>query len=81
MSDIRLTTPEGYFEESYERTVNAVSVIKRRRKTVLGCCAVALLVSGLVCTGVAVKNAVSEQDYYAMEAEMAQLDIFMEINR
>lgn len=81
MSDIRLTTPEGYFEQSYERTVNAVSAIRRRRRAVLGCCAAVLLVSGLVYTGIAVRNAASEQDYYALEAEMAQLDIFLEINK
>lgn len=115
MSQIKLTTPEGYFEKSMQTTMDAVAKVRRRRMAVLsgvaagGVVAAALAVfvvmQGSVAgpevdpgfaerfgqagiTGVAQVVELAEgpesagsDTYYAMEAEMARLDIFLEINQ
>ena len=75
---IRLSTPEGYFEESLNRTLASAAAVRRRRRTALCCCAVfALLAGGAF---YAVQSHYMEE-YLACQAEMAQLDIFLEVNQ
>ncbi len=80
MSDIRLTTPEGYFEKSMARTMASVERIRTRRKAMAACFVAVLIATGAFFSGIAVRNSIVERDYYAMEAEQAQLDIFLEVN-
>lgn len=96
MSQIKLTTPEGYFEKSMQTTMEAVGKMRRKRMAVLsgvaaGSVAAALAVFVMMPGSVAdpevdlgfaegSESGVSDT-YYAMEAEMARLDIFLEINQ
>lgn len=79
MKEIRLDTPQGYFEESFERTMNSVAGIRRRRRAALCICAAIVLA---LCADITLRigDSRDRKDYYAMETEMAQLDIFLEIN-
>lgn len=114
MSQIKLITPDGYFEKSMQTTMEAVGKMRRKRMAVLsdvaaGSVAAVLAVfvamdgtaselmvnPGLAeasdMAGIATVTQVAElaegvelaecDTYYAMEAEMARLDIFMEINQ
>lgn len=90
MSKINLTTPEGYFEKSMQTTMAAVEQVRRKRMAILssvvvgGVAAVALALFVMpdrdMTDSVSVGTSV-EHEYYAMEAEMARLDIFLEINQ
>ncbi len=81
MSDIRLTTPEGYFEKSLARTLARAAGIGRRRKLALYLCAAVVLLLGAYCSIHAIYNIRYEKEYLALQAEMARLDIFLEINQ
>lgn len=81
MSDIRLTTPEGFFEESLRKTMAAAEGIGRSRKAVARyCAALAIIVVAIV--SIYTANAARERkEYLALQAEIAELDIFLEVNR
>ena len=81
MSGIKLTTPEGYFEKSLDRTMASVAGIGRRRKLVLYSCAALVLMLGAYYSIHTVNNIRFEREYLAWQAEMAGLDIFLEINQ
>lgn len=81
MSQIKLTTPEGYFENSFERTMRAASEIDRRRKVMAGGFAAIALLLGISYSAVQSRQSALEKEYYAMEMELSQLDVFMEINQ
>ena len=80
MDNIELKTPEGYFEESFTRTLAGVSSIRKRRRTALGVVAALFVVFGITYSSIRAKNAVMEKEYNALQAEMADYDIFLEIN-
>ena len=77
MHDIELKTPEGYFEESLSRTLSGVAAIRKRRAAALGAIAAVVLVAGIAWTTVRVRE---QKAYVAEQAELAELDIFLEIN-
>lgn len=81
MSKIRLKAPEGYFEDSYRRTMENVSRIRNRRKAVASGCVAALLSVGIMLSIRSVNADRYEKEYLAQQAEMARLDIFLEINK
>lgn len=80
MSYVRLKTPEGYFEESLERTMASVDGIRRRRRTVLCSCIAAVLFAGMYVSIHAVRITEDRDEYVAQQEELARLDIFLEIN-
>lgn len=80
MHDIELKTPEGYFEESFGRTMSGVAAIRRRRNAVLGVAAALVVVAGIAFTSGRIRYAHEEKAYLAQQAELAGLDIFLEIN-
>ena len=77
MHDIELKTPEGYFEESLSRTLSGVAAIRKCRAAALGAIAAVVLVAGIAWTTVRVRE---QKAYIAEQAELAELDIFLEIN-
>ena len=81
MSGIKLTTPEGYFHKSLDRTLATAAGIGRRRKLALYTCAALVLILGSLYSIFTVNNIKTEKEYLAWQAEMAGLDIFLEINR
>lgn len=81
MSDIRLKTPEGYFEKSLEKTLTSAARIRRRRKVVLYSCAAIVLMVGTYFSIHSVSVSEDEKEYLAQQAEMARLDIFLEVNQ
>jgi len=80
MNNIEMKTPEGYFECSFARTMSGVSVIRRRRKAVLGAVAAIVLVAGVAFTASRVTYVQEEKAFLAQQTELADLDIFLEIN-
>lgn len=80
MSDIELKTPEGYFEKSFNKTMAEVSRIRKRRSAVLGLAAVVVLAAGITLASLKADYARQEEAYLAQQAELASLDIFLEIN-
>lgn len=80
MSEIRLTTPDGYFESSFERTIASAERIRKRRKMVLCFSAAVLLIVGAYCSIHNINEMRMEKEYLAQQAEMARLDIFLEVN-
>ena len=80
MNDIELKTPEGYFEDSFARTMSGVAAIRKRRATVLCFACALVLVTGLAFSVGRVRYAHEEKAYLAQQAELAGLDIFLEIN-
>ncbi len=80
MNEIELKTPEGYFEESFGKTMAAVSRMRKRRSVVLGVVAAVVLVAGITFTAIRTDYARQEEAYLAQQAELAGLDIFLEIN-
>lgn len=80
MSDIELKTPEGYFEKSFGKTMAEVSRIRKRRLAVLGMAAVAVVAAGITFVSIRADYARQEEAYLAQQAELASLDIFLEIN-
>ncbi|MBQ0080874.1 MAG: hypothetical protein KBS95_04935 [Alistipes sp.] len=80
MSNIRLTTPEGYFERSMERTFATAERIKRRRRGIFYCCLVIVVMMGTFYSIHSASVLEAEKEYLAMQAEIARLDIFMEVN-
>ena len=80
MDSIELKTPDGYFEDSFARTMEGVSRIRKRRKAVLGAAAAVIVVLGITVYSIRAKNALEEKEYIALQTEMADYDIFLEIN-
>lgn len=80
MDNIELKTPEGYFEDSFARTMAGVSRIRKRRRAALGAVAVLIVIFGITYSSLRVKNALEEKEYIALQTEMAEYDIFLEIN-
>lgn len=81
MSDIRLSTPENYFEKSLERTLANTTRIKNRRKVLACACVATVLLLGAAFSIQTISSARSEKEYLAFQAEMDRLDIFLEINQ
>lgn len=107
MSQIKLTTPEGYFEKSMQTTMAAVDKVRRKRMAVLSGVAAGSVAAAALAVFVVMQGSVAGPEvdpgfaerfgqaaeltegpesagcdtYYAMEAEMARLDIFLEINQ
>ena len=75
-----MKTPEGYFEDSFARTMSGVSAIRRRRKTVLGVAASIVLLAGSAFMASRVSYVQEEKAFLAQQSELADLDIFLEIN-
>lgn len=80
MNNIEMKTPEGYFEDSFARTMSGVSAIRRRRKTVLGVAASIFLLAGAAFMASQVSYVQEEKAFLAQQSELADLDIFLEIN-
>ena len=80
MDNIELKTPQGYFEDSFERTMSGISRIRKRRMAALGAAAALILVLGIVYPAVRTGNADPETEYLALQTELADYDIFLEIN-
>lgn len=80
MNNIELQTPEGYFEDSFSRTMSGVSAVRKRRAAVLGSVAALILVAVITYTTIRIHNAGLEKAYYAQQEELAGLDVFLEIN-
>lgn len=81
MKDIRLTIPEGYFEKSLEKTIASAERIRKRRRAILYSCAAVVLLLGTYFSVSSGRISRDEEEYLAQQAEMARLDIFLEINR
>lgn len=97
MNQIKLTTPDGYFEKSMQTTMEAVGKARRKRMAVLSGVAAGSVVAAALAVFVVMPGSVADPEvdlgfaegsesavsdtYYAMEAEMARLDIFLEINQ
>ena len=79
MSNIELKVPDGYFDESLKRTMARTATVRKRRIALLGVFA-ALLVLGGIYSFHRTSYLNREKDYLAQEAELARLDIFLEIN-
>lgn len=80
MSEIKLTTPEGYFDKSFERTIAGANRLRRRRRAALGCLAALLFASGVYLSVRTAGSIRERRDYLALQAETAELDIFLEVN-
>ena len=81
MEPIELKTPEGYFDDSFARTMSGVARIRKRRRAALGAvAAAAVVVFGVVYTSIRAERAAEEKEYLALQAELADYDIFIEIN-
>lgn len=80
MDNIELKTPEGYFEDSFARTMVGVSWIRKRRMAAFGAVAVLFVIFGITYSSIRGKNALEEKEYIALQTEMADYDIFLEIN-
>jgi hypothetical protein len=80
MNNIELKIPDGYFEKSFERTIAGVSAIRRRRTVVFGMIAAIVLAFCITFTSIKVHNVRQEKFYLAQQEELANLDIFLEIN-
>lgn len=81
MKEIRLTTPEGYFEKSLEKTLASADRISRRRKKALYSFAAIVLLLGSCLSIYLIRSDATEKEYLAQQIEMAQLDIFLEVNQ
>lgn len=81
MKEIRLTAPEGYFEESLERTLASAERIRRRRKMALCSFVAVVLLLGSCLSIHKILSAAAEKEYIAQQAEIARLDIFLEVNQ
>ena len=80
MKGIELRTPEGYFEESLQKTMTGVSRIAKRRKAALFACAAILLFIGAAYVSERLSDFRQEKAFLAQQAEIDRLDIFLEIN-
>lgn len=80
MDNIKLKTPEGYFEESFTRTMAGVATIRKKRRAVLGVSAAVAVILVAAFSFTQINNAHIEKEYMAFQAEMADYDIFLEIN-
>ncbi|MBQ7623506.1 MAG: hypothetical protein IJS66_07205 [Bacteroidales bacterium] len=80
MNNIELKTPEGYFKKSYGRTMSGVAAIRKKRRTVTGMVAIVAVVFGVAFSSFWIDKTRVEKDYTAFQAEMAEFDIFLEIN-
>lgn len=81
MSSFRLTTPEGYFEKSLEKTMASADRIHRRRRALLYSCTAIVLLAG-VFLSIYTHNVIeAEKEYLAQQAEIARIDIFLEVNQ
>lgn len=80
MTDNGLRVPEGYFEESYAKTMQMVRKKRQRRKTVLASLAVILLIGGGLLSWSRASYRSAYEDYLAQQLEIVNLDVFMEIN-
>lgn len=80
MNNIELKTPEGYFEESFARTMSGVAAIRKRRRAVLGMAAAAIVVLAVVFSSIRINQVKTEKEYVAFQTEMADFDIFLAIN-
>lgn len=80
MNNIELKTPEGYFEESFARTMSGVAAIRKRRRAVLGMAAAAIVVLAVVFSSIRINQVRAEKEYVAFQTELADFDIFLSIN-
>jgi len=80
MDKIELKTPEGYFEESFTRTMAGVATIRKKRQAVLGFAAIVVVVLGVTFSSIQINKAQKEKAFMAFQAELANYDIFLEIN-
>ena len=81
MKKIILTTPDEYFEKSFQKTMDSATAVRRRRRTLIYSCAAIVLAAGTCASIRNVKVSRDEKEYLAQQAEMAKLDIFLEVNR
>ena len=80
MDNIELKTPEGYFEDSFARTMSAVSRIRKKRMVALGAAVALIIVFGITYSSIKLANSREDREYLALQAELADYDIFLEIN-
>ena len=80
MNNIELKTSEGYFEESFARTMAGVAKIRKKRRAVLGVSAAVAVILVAAFSFTQINKARVEKEYMAFQAEMADYDIFLEIN-
>lgn len=81
MSYVRLKTPEGYFEKSFEKTIGLVEEIRKRRRVVLCACIAVVLAVGTYFSISDFRSNEVRKEYLAQQEELARLDIFLEINQ
>ena len=80
MDNIEMKVPQGYFEESFARTMAGVAAIRKKRRAVLGLAAAVVIVAGVTFSTIWIDKTQKEKEYIAFQAEMAEFDIFLEIN-
>ena len=80
MDNVELKTPDGYFEESFARTMAGVAAIRKKRRTALGIAAAFVVVLGVVFSAVRINQVKAEKEYVAFQTELADFDIFLSIN-
>lgn len=80
MTEEHLSVPEGYFEQSFQKTMQMANRERRRRKhIILTCMAVVVVLVGIFAASQAVIRA-EYNEYLAEQAALGSLDVFMEIN-
>lgn len=78
MSEIRLDIPEGFFEDSFSRTMASVSRVRSRRIGIASAAAALLVIAG---SCLWYSSSMAEKRFHAEQAQMVELDIFLEINQ
>jgi len=85
MKEVRLDVPEGYFEESFEKTLARSRGIRTRRRAVLGSAAALVLAVGIWQFLPERPERIEPDDetlrlMMAEVSEMNELDVFLMIN-
>ncbi len=75
-----LSVPKGYFEESFEKTMQMARRSRSHKRALLASCLTSVLLAAsiLLWNHIAFKNAC--EDYMAQQKAVVELDVFLEIN-
>lgn len=80
ITENNLTVPEGYFEESYGKTMRMAARSRRRFKTVVALLSAFVLLAGSAATWTRTRMNREYEAYMAQQKALAELDVFLEIN-
>lgn len=80
MKEDIVTVPEGYFEQSYRTSMERAARIRSARRSVLYSCLAVILLAGTALSVHFIGIAEARKEYMALQQEIMELDVFMEIN-